>query len=389
MAELGALDAALLPAGVRARFAAPVNGLRVHLLEAGFEPDAGQAARPLILLLHGFPEIAYSFRKVMGPLAAAGFHVVAPDLRGYGRTTGAPAGYDVDLGAFGMLEFVRDAVALVAALGRREVAMVAGHDYGSGVAGACALVRPDVFRSVALMSAPFPGPPAWPGIPGPSPAADFAGDDPTDALAALEPPRQHYHWYYSTPSANADMVECRQGLHAFLRAYFHHKSADWAGNRPHPLSAWSAAELAKLPTYYVMRRDETMAETVAHVMPSPDQVAACRWLPDAELAVYAAEYARTGFQGGLNGYRVRTTGLLRRELSTFAGRSIDVPSCFFAGAEDWGTFQKAGDFERMQSTGCTDMRACALIDGAGHWLQQEQPDALVARLLDFVASSAR
>lgn len=380
MAKLDALNQAVLPRGVRARFVEGVNGLRVHVLEAGHEaPD-----RPMVLLLHGFPEIAYSWRKIIGPLAQAGYHVVAPDSRGYGRTTGAPTGYDVDLSMFGVLNLVRDAVALVSALGRREVAMVAGHDYGAGVASACALVRPDVFRSVALMSAPFPGPPAFPFGTAWQAAPRPLANDIEAALAALKPPRKHYHWYYSTRAADDDMLDSPQGLHAFLRAYFHQKSADWAGNAPHPLAEWSAEELAKLPTYYVMRRDETMAETVAHAMPSPDEVAACRWLPDAELSVYAMEYARTGFQGGLNWYRSRTTELLARELATYSGRTIDVPSCFFAGAKDWGTYQKAGDFEAMQARACTDMRYCELIDGAGHWIQQEQPEALLPSLLTFL-----
>ena len=118
--------------------------------------------RPCLLLLHGFPELAYSWRKVMLPLAEAGFHVVAPDQRGYGRTTGWDGDYDGDLGSFRLLNLVRDALGLVSALGYRSVAAVIGHDFGSPVAAWCALVRPDVFRSVVLMSAPFAGPPALP-----------------------------------------------------------------------------------------------------------------------------------------------------------------------------------------------------------------------------------
>src|SRR5215475_2973609 len=131
-----------LPVGIRCRMVDNNNGLMVHILEAGFETPG----RPCLLLLHGFPELAYSWRKVMLPLAAAGYHVVAPDLRGYGRTTGWDADYDSDLGSFRMLNIVRDIVGLVSALGYRSVAGVVGHDYGSPVAGWCALVRPDIFR---------------------------------------------------------------------------------------------------------------------------------------------------------------------------------------------------------------------------------------------------
>jgi pimeloyl-ACP methyl ester carboxylesterase len=233
-----------------------------------------------------------------------------------------------------------------------------------------------VFRSLALMSAPFGGAPSLP-IPGPDLAIE-------PALARLSPARKHYHWYYSTRPADDDMRLAPQGLHGFLRAYYHHKSADWPGNKPFPLAAWSAEELAKLPTYYVMRLEETMAQTVAHEMPSAAQIAACRWLPDDELAVYAAEYGRTGFQGGLQNYRARIAGLTARDMATFAGRTIDVPSCFISGASDWGVFQKAGDFEKMQGTACTRMQAVHLVEGAGHWIQQERPDAVQSLLLDFL-----
>ena len=155
MTDLPPLEDASLPAGIRARVVPDINGLRMHVLEAGFEAEG----RPCVLLLHGFPELAYSWRKVMVPLASAGFHVVAPDQRGYGRTTGWDADYDGDLAPFRLLNLARDALGLVAALGHRAVAAVVGHDFGAPVAAWCALVRPDVFRSVALMSAPFAGPP--------------------------------------------------------------------------------------------------------------------------------------------------------------------------------------------------------------------------------------
>ncbi len=383
MTDLAPLDQAVLPPGIRSRFVDDVNGLRIHMLEAGFE----KRGRRCVLLLHGFPELAWSWRKVMPPLAAAGFHVVAPDLRGYGRTTGWSADYDseADLRSFRLLNAVRDALGLVSALGHRSVAAVVGHDFGSPVAAWCALVRPDVFRSVALMSAPFAGPPALP-----FDTADNArpkaatGPDIHDALAKLDRPRKHYQWYYSTRPANADIWHCRQGVHAFLRAYYHHKSADWRQNKPFRLKGWTAEELAKMPTYYVMDLNETMAETVAHEMPSPAEIAACRWLPDSELAVYSAEYERTGFQGGLQWYRRGTGDLDTAELQLFSGRSIDVPAIFIAGSSDWGIYQRPGAIERMQGSACTRMLGCHLIDGAGHWVQQEQPEKVSELLVRFL-----
>ena len=368
-----------LPPGIRSRFVDNINGLRMHVLEAGFETKD----RPCVLLLHGFPELAYSWRKVMPQLAAAGYHVIAPDQRGYGRTTGWDADYDGDLASFRLLNLVRDALGLVSAFGYRSIDAVVGHDFGSSVAAWCALVRPDVFRAVVLMSAPFAGPPRLAFNTLDAPPTPKPDDSVHRKLAALPRPRKHYQWYYSTREANANMHRARQGVHDFLRAYYHHKSADWKDNAPYPLKAWTAAELAKLPTYYVMDLANGMAETVAEEMPSAAQIAANTWLPDRELSFYSAEYTRTGFQGGLQWYRCGTSGAFTAELETFSGRSIDVPSCFISGKQDWGTYQRPGVFEAMQTTACTRMLGCHLVDGAGHWVQQEQPDEVTRLLLQF------
>jgi pimeloyl-ACP methyl ester carboxylesterase len=126
-----------------------------------------------------------------------------------------------------------------------------------------------------------------------------------------------------------------------------------------------------------------MAETVAREMPSRAAIAACRWLPERELAVYAAEYRRTGFQGGLNWYRCRFVDAFNAELGLFAGRTIDVPAAFISGQSDWGTYQRPGDFERMRFRLCTRFDGCHLIEGAGHWVQQEQPEQVAALLIAF------
>jgi pimeloyl-ACP methyl ester carboxylesterase len=278
---------------------------------------------------------------------------------------------------------------LVSALGYRTVAAVVGHDFGSPVAAWCVLLRPDVFRSVVLMSAPFAGPPALPFGTAANAAQAGAGAAAKrtvihDDLAALDPPRKHYHWYYSTREADGDMRDCPQGIHAFLRAYYHHKSADWKANRPFPLAGWTAGELAKLPTYYVMALSKGMAETVAAEMPSAAEIAACRWLTEEELAVYSGEFARTGFQGGLNWYRCRTSGRFEAELEVFSGRTIDVPSLFVSGRSDWGIHQAPGALEAMQARACTQMLGCHLVEGAGHWVQQEQPEAVARLLVEFL-----
>ncbi len=374
------LPAIPLPSGIRSRFVEGINGLRLHVLEAGYETRG----RPCVLLLHGFPELAFSWRKVMPVLAEAGYHVIAPDQRGYGRSTGWNADYDGDLNSYRLLNLVRDALGLVSAFGYTSVDAVVGHDFGSSVAAWCALVRPDVFRSVALMSAPFSGPPPLPFGTSDAPPRPKREDPVHRELAALPRPRKHYQWYYSTREANADMQRAPQGLHDFLRGYYHHKSADWKANQPHPLQSWTASELAKLPTYYVMDLACTMAETVAAEMPSAAEIAANTWLPDRELSFYSAEYARTGFQGGLQWYRCGTSGAFTAELETWSGRSIDVPSCFISGKQDWGTYQRPGVFEAMQASVCTRMLCCHLVDGAGHWVQQEQPEQVIRLLLQFL-----
>ena len=383
MSDLPPLDSAVLPAGVRARFVDGINGLRMHILEAGYEASG----RPLLLLLHGFPELAYSWRNIIAPLAEAGFHVVAPDQRGYGRTTGWDPDYDGDLASFHMLNLARDALGLVAALGHEAAAAVLGHDFGASVAAWCALTRPDVFRSLVLM-APFAGPPALPEASRTASVAAGPAEDIHAALAALKRPRKHYQWYYSTRVANPDMWHAPQGVHAFLRAYFHMKSADWPGNRPFRLAAWRADELARMPTYYIMDLDRTMPETVAAEMPSAEAIAACRWLPEDELAIYSGEYRRTGFQGGLQWYRCRTGGVRLGELQLFAGRTIDVPSLFIGGKSDWGTYQTPGAFARMQREACTGMLGAHLIDAAGHWVQQEQPQQVTELLLRLLHQTA-
>ena len=363
-----------LPAGIRSRMVAGINGLDMHVLEAGHETPG----RPALLLLHGFPELAYSWRKLMPLLAQAGYHVIAPDQRGYGLTTGWDGDYDGDLAAFRPLNLVRDLLGLLAALEINAVDAVIGHDFGSPVAAWCALLRPDVFRKVALMSAPFAGPPALPA------RNAAAAPDIHAALAALPRPRKHYQWYYSTRTADGDMRNAPQGLHAFMRAYYHVKSADWAPNQPYALASWSAPELAKMPTYYIMDLAHDMAATVAPEMPNAAQIAACRWLTEDELRVYSEAYARSGFQGALQWYRCRTSGRFNAEMEVFAGRSIDVPALFIAGKSDWGPFQKPGDIEAMQTRGCSRMQGCHLVEGAGHWVQQEQPERVAELLLPFL-----
>ncbi len=378
-----------LPQGVRSRMVTNNNGLDMHVLEAGFEDKD----RPAVLLLHGFPELAFSWRKVIPQLAAEGYHVIAPDQRGYGLTTGWDPDYDGDLAQFRMANLVQDALGLVNAFGYASVRAVIGHDFGSPVAALSGLIRPDVFNAVIMMSSPFGGPPAFPvntaGTLSEVPAASaLSSTSIHQDLANLVRPRKHYQWYYSTRPANDDMWKCPQGVHDFMRAYYHHKSADWEGNAPFPLEGWVANELARMPTYYIMDHGQNMAETVAKEMPNTEQIASCTWLPDSEMQVYSGEYQRNGFQGGLQWYRCMTDPSYAGQLRLFSGMTINVPAMFIGGRQDWGIYQKPGDIERMQSKACTDFRGCHLIDGAGHWVQQEKANEVNEHLIAFLKGLA-
>lgn len=257
-----------LRAGIRSRFVDNNNGLNVHILEAGHEVKD----RPLVLLLHGHPELAYSWRKQLVPLAKKGFHVIAPDMRGSGRTTGWENGYDCDLDQFSLYNNVQDMIGLIFALGHKSVAAVAGHDFGSPVAALCCFIRPDIFKSLMIMSTPWPGTPQFPFDTALSPK-DSKVYDPTltksmeDQLASLVPPRKHYQMYFATRHANEDIMNAPQGIHDFMRAYNHAKSGDWEGNSPHPLKAKSLEEFSKIPKYYVMDLEKTMPEQVMEYMP--------------------------------------------------------------------------------------------------------------------------
>ena len=394
MKQLTALPPQLLPDGVRARFVGNNNGLDTHLLESGFEPSG----KPVILLLHGFPELAFSWRYVLPELAQAGFHVIAPDLRGYGRTCGWHVDYDQNLSDFRPSNYLRDCLGLLAALNIDRVDLLVGHDFGSPIAATCTLYRPDIFKRLALMSAPFAGVRAWPSasersvrLSSVETAADLLADE-TDpglgrALGALPRPRKHYQWYYATREANGHMMQCEQGVHAFLRAYYHVKSADWPGNRPYALPRWDAESIAQMPTYYVMEADLDMAQTVAPFMPSASEIANCRWLSEPDLEVYSSEYERTGFQGGLQWYRCSTGRLFKEDLGNLGGRKIESPTLFVAGLNDWGAYQKPGALESMRSEACEQFLGVEFIPQAGHWVQQEQPQRVVDEILKFLAAT--
>ncbi|KAI9726235.1 MAG: hypothetical protein M1834_009090 [Cirrosporium novae-zelandiae] len=385
--------------------------LSFHILEAGVDDSY---KRPLLLLLHGFPEIAYSWRKLMPPLASAGYYVVAVDHRGFGRTTGWDTRpfKEADLRSFSITNIIRDVIVLVHALGYERVRCIISHDMGAVLGAASALARPDLFEGLILMSHPFKGSPVLP-FDTKHPSTGFKVENTAglpnihEELAKLQEPRKLYKWYYSTEPANSDMLNPPEGLHKFLRGYFHLKSADWTGNDPHTLKTWNAYELSKLPYYYTMPLGDSMREAIERDMENENieevKKKGSRWLTDEELDVYVKEYQRTGFQGGLNWYRVQTDPHNRRDFDMFAGKKLEVPTLYIAGTKDWGkrpstalsttkivtegytlgSFQEPGALEKMPRF-CTDFRGSKFIDNAGHWVAQEQPEEVLKEVLGFL-----
>ncbi|KAI5257938.1 alpha/beta-hydrolase [Aureobasidium subglaciale] len=365
-------------------------GLVFHIV------TAGQKDKPLILLTHGFPEIAFSWRKIMPDLAARGYYIVAPDQRGYGRTTGWDTrSFDqVDLNQFTMTNLVRDLVCLVYALGHKEVHCHIGHDFGAVSSAMAPLMRPDMFKSCIQMSHPHHAPPTpcFDVEPSSGPIKD-PGSSPSGKmdiqaeLAKLDPPRKHYKWYNSTSNASTDWKTASQGLHEFLRGYFHLKSADWAGNNPKPLESWTAAELEKMPNYYIMPEECSMPDTVSNMMEGEDRSTSTKWLSDKELDVYVKEWQRVGFQGGLNWYRAQTSSsrIQKADVLLFAGKKIEVPCAFISGEKDWGNYQQPGALDGYKES-CSDFRGITFIPHAGHWVQQEQAPQVVEAVCKFLDS---
>ena len=349
------------------------TGLNVHYLEAS-KNNYNVSEKPTALLLHGFPELSFSWRKIIPVLAKEGFRVIAPDMRGYGLTTGGNKHYSEDISEYRLLSLATDILSLLSALKIKKIDLLVGHDAGSSVAGLSALIRPDIFKSVAMMSAPYTGAPKI--------ESNLLYEDPIHKdLENLNPPRKHYQWYYSTPEANADMHLDKRSLHKFLRAYYHMKSADWKENNPYELGKWTAQNLAKMPEYYIMKLDHTMVEAVMSEFPKNNSYE--NWLNDIELEVYANSFFKNSFQPALNWYRCMTSPFQNNDLRVFSNKKIEVPSCFIAGEKDWGIFQKPGALDIMENDLCINYCGRHILKNAGHWVQQENPDDVSKTLLNF------
>jgi len=307
------------------------NGITMRVAEQG--------SGPLVLFCHGWPESWISWRHQLDAVSAAGWHAVAPDMRGYGGTD-APA----EVERYTLLHLVGDMVELVAALGEKQ-AVVIGHDWGAPVAWNCAMLRPDIFRAVVGMSVPY----AAPGR--------------IDLLSALERQgiRTFYMQYFQEPGVAE--AEFERDIEASLRRIHYSGSGD----------------APPRATFGLLEPDGGfLANTVEpEVLPA--------WMSADDIAYYAGEFRRAGFRGGLNWYRN-----LRRnwELMTpWRGCTIGQPSMFIAGERD-GVLRFPASKSQIENfpTSLPGLRGCHILEGAGHWIQRERAAAVNALLLGFLAT---
>jgi pimeloyl-ACP methyl ester carboxylesterase len=312
----------------------PLNGIEMHVAECG--------EGPLVLMCHGWPELWYSWRHQLVALAGAGFRAVAPDMRGFGRS-GAPD----DVAAYSILHNVGDMVALTQALGEKR-AVIVGHDWGAPVAWHAALMRPDIFTAVAGLSVPH---------------RRRGSSAPLETLKQAG--KSDYYWIYFQQPGVAE-AEFERDPRAAIRRILYFGSGDTP--REHKMS------------FYVDRQKGFLG-------PSIDPVALPPWLTEADVDVFATEYARTGFRGGLNWYRNidRNWALT----APWHSATIQQPALFIAGTRDaviTGSIGQRG-LDELESV-VPNLAKKILIDGAGHWIQQERPTEVNAALIEFARAHA-
>ncbi|MET7368841.1 alpha/beta hydrolase [Streptomyces sp. NPDC005566] len=295
-----------------------VPGGRIHLIEQG--------AGPLVLLVHGFPETSYSWRHQLPAIAAAGYRAVAIDVRGYGRSS-APAPVD----AYRMTAHVGDNVGVVHALGGKT-ATVIGHDWGSPIAANSALLRPDVFTAAGLLSVPY---------------APRSGVRPTDGFARIGGDDEFYVGYFQEPGRAEAEIE--PDVRGWLAGFYAALSAD---TMPPP---------GKDSVFFVPPGAQLRDRFPADQLPS--------WLTEADLDVYSGEFERTGLTGALNRYRNADRDW--EDLAAWDGARLTQPSLFIGGALDASTTWMAEAIAQYPTT-LPGLVSSHILDGCGHWIQQER-----------------
>ncbi|MDQ1034310.1 pimeloyl-ACP methyl ester carboxylesterase [Streptomyces sp. V3I8] len=320
----------ITPAGARHRLV-DVPGARIHLVEQG--------AGPLVLLIHGFPELWSSWRHQLPVLAAAGYRAVAVDVRGYGRSS-----VPEDVAAYRIGAHVEDNVAVVRALGE-ETAVIVGHDWGSTIAADSALLRPDVFTAVGMLGVPY---------------APRGGPRPSDVFAMIGGDEEFYVGHFQEPGRAEAEIE--RDVRGWLAGFY----ATLAGDT-RPASGEGAV--------FFVPKGARMSDRFVPHRPS--------WLTDAELDFVTAEFGRTGFKGALNRYRSMDRDW--EDLADFDGAPIAQPSLFVAGELDASLTWLADAVEAFPGT-LPGLVSSHLVEGCGHWVQQERPDEVNRLLLAWLAS---
>ncbi|MFF2078965.1 alpha/beta fold hydrolase [Kitasatospora sp. NPDC058162] len=306
---------------------------RIHLVEQG--------SGPLVLLVHGFPESWYSWRHQLPALAAAGYRAVAMDVRGYGRSSRPPA-----VAGYRMLDLVEDAVAVVEALGEPSAAVV-GHDWGATIAANCALVRPEVFRAVGLLSVPY---------------VPRGGPRPSEVFGRLGGGEEEFYVSYFQEPGRAE-AEVEPDVRGWLAGFYAALSADTmpAPSAPDP--------------HFVSRGGTLRDRFPVGRLPG--------WLGEDDLDVYAGEFERTGLSGALNRYRNMDRDW--EDLAAFDGAPITQPSLFVGGGQDASTTWLADAISAFPVT-LPGLVGSHVLDGCGHWIQQERPEEVNRLLTDWLAS---
>ena len=306
------------------------NGIRIHLAECG--------SGPLVIFVHGFPESWYSWRYQLPAVAAAGYRAVAIDVRGYGRSS-APAAVE----DYRMVKKVGDIVGLVAALGEQQATLV-GHDWGAPIVWNSALLRPDLFRGVAGISVPY-NPPGGP-------------VRPTDVFAGMRGEERFYIDYFQQPGVAE--AELEKDVRLWLLGFYYSASGDAPPD---------------VPNLGMVGKEMQDKFLYPETMP--------KWLSERDLDVYAGEFEYTGFSGGLNRYR--NVDRDWEDLAGFTGRPIEIPALFVGGSRDGPTIMAAPAIEKFPET-LPKLHASVIIEGSGHWIQQERPEETNAALLEFLAA---
>lgn len=306
---------------------------RLHLVEQG--------TGPLVLLVHGFPESWYSWRRQLPALAAAGYRAAAIDVRGYGRSS-RPAATE----AYRMLDLVEDNVAAVRALGE-ESAVVVGHDWGSDIAASSALLHPEVFRAVGLLSVPYAPP---------------GGPRPTDVFDRIGGPEQEFYVSYFQEPGRAE-AEIEPDVRAWLAGFYAALSADTmpAQDEPDP--------------HFVTPGGLLRDRFPVGRLPA--------WLSEDDLDFYAAEFERTGLTGALNRYRTMDRDWA--DLAPYRGAPVKQPALFIGGTLDASTTWMA-DAIKAYPTTLPALSASHLLEGGGHWIQQERPDEVNRLLTEWLTA---